>query len=168
MGKQLLLLRHAKSSWKGDDVSDRERGLNNRGRRNAPVMGRALASLVAPQPIHVSPARRAQLTLGGLQDGWPEMQREQHISAEELYTFSMHDLCDYLVGGGFNESSLFLLGHNPALTELTNYLCGEAVLTNLPTAGFVQLALDIDDWSLLEPACATLTRHLFPRELQNV
>ena len=38
MGKELLLMRHAKSAWDDPTASDRERGLNNRGRRNAQLL----------------------------------------------------------------------------------------------------------------------------------
>ena len=167
MGKELLLLRHAKSSWGDATVSDRERRLNNRGRRNAPMMGRALSELLQPQCVHVSPATRAQLTLGGLQDGWPGLQAMQHVTEEALYTFAMDDIVDWLKGSGQQADSLFLIGHNPALTELTNWLCGDVVLTRLPTAGFVHLSLDIADWAALRPACARLVQRIFPRQLQD-
>ena len=64
--KTLHLLRHAKSSWNEPYRSDRERGLNKRGRRDAPRMGMALANSVDPLAVCVSPARRAQLTLEGV------------------------------------------------------------------------------------------------------
>ena len=89
-------MRHAKSSWDDAAVSDRERGLNNRGRRNAPRMGRALADHMQPMMIRVSPARRAQLTLGGLQDGWPALGDFQHRTEEALYTFSAAGLVQFL------------------------------------------------------------------------
>ena len=165
MGKELLLLRHAKSAWDDPTASDRERGLNNRGRRNAPQMGRALAGMLEAGPIHVSPARRAQLTLGGLQDGWPELQGHQHVTEEALYTFAAEDLVDWLSGRDDGESSLFLIGHNPAFTDLINWLCGEYVLDNLPTAGFARLSLDVDSWSALRRGCGRLVDTLFPRQL---
>ena len=76
MSKTLHLLRHAKSAWDDPGIGDRERGLNKRGRRNAPQMGAVLADRLEPKVIHVSPARRAQLTLGGLQDGWEAIHRD--------------------------------------------------------------------------------------------
>ena len=67
--KTLHLLRHAKSAWDQPHLSDRERGLNKRGRRDAPRIGEMLAQRLAPMSIAVSPARRAQLTLEGLCTG---------------------------------------------------------------------------------------------------
>lgn len=165
MGKELLLLRHAKSAWDDPTAGDRERGLNNRGRRNAPQMGRALAAILEPGPIHVSPARRAQLTLGGLQDGWPELQAHQHVTEEALYTFAADDVLAWLADQDDGASRLFLIGHNPAFTDLINWLCGEHVLDNLPTAGFARLSLDADSWSSLRRGCGSLEDTLFPRQL---
>ncbi len=166
MGKELLLLRHAKSSWDDPTASDRERGLNNRGRRNAPQMGRALAAMLDARPVHVSPARRAQLTLGGLQDGWPELQGLPHVTEEALYTFAADDLVSWLAGRDDGDEVLFIIGHNPAFTDLINWLCGDVVIDNLPTAGFARLVLDVDSWSAIGRGCGKLEYKLFPRELE--
>ncbi|MEP5764020.1 MAG: histidine phosphatase family protein [Halieaceae bacterium] len=167
MSKQLLLLRHAKSSWSDESLGDRERGLNNRGRRNAPMMGRALAAVLEPQVVYVSPALRAQRTLGGLQDGWPGLQELEHITEEALYTFSAQELVDWIRSRENAPDSLFLIGHNPALTDLVNWVCGETVLPNLPTAGFAQLQLNIERWPDLAPGCGRLQQRLFPKELPD-
>jgi phosphohistidine phosphatase len=165
VSKTLYLLRHAKSCWDDTAASDRERGLNNRGRRNAPRMGQALADHMQPMPIRLSPARRAQLTLGGLQDGWPELREFQHCTEETLYTFSAADLVEYLQQQDAGEPSLFLLGHNPAMTDLVNWICGETVLVNLPTAGFAHLELALGDWAELKAGCGRLYTRILPREL---
>ena len=53
--KRLYLLRHAKSSWDSPSLSDHDRELNDRGRRDAPRMGAALAGKLEPQRVHLSP-----------------------------------------------------------------------------------------------------------------
>ena len=165
MGKQLHILRHAKSSWSDGALSDRERGLNRRGRRDAPRMGAALAARLEPQSITASPARRAQLTLAGLIEGWPALQAWEHPCEEALYTFSGAELRDWLVGCQEARASVFILGHNPALTDLVNWLCGEPVLDNLPTAGYAGLELRCEHWAELAPGCAAHHECLFPKEL---
>jgi phosphohistidine phosphatase len=167
MSKDLLLLRHAKSSWSNPGIPDRDRVLNNRGRRNAPQMGRALATRLEPCLVHVSPAQRAQRTLGGLQDGWPSLREFTHRTEEALYTFSVTDLVSWIGGQDDACDRLFLIGHNPAFTELINWLCGETVLPNLPTAGFVQLELAVNSWAQLEPGCGQIVTRLFPKELAD-
>ena len=139
--KTLYLFRHSKSSWDKPGLSDRERPLNKRGKRDAPRMGAALRELVPAMPVHVSPARRAQLTLGGLCDNWPELAAAPHETVEALYTFDVVDLLQWLRTR--QGDALFIVGHNPAFTDLVNMLAPEQSLPNLPTAGFVELELDI-------------------------
>ena len=94
--KTLRLLRHAKSAWDVPGLADHERGLNERGRLDAPKMGTALADHVPPHGLHVSPARRAQLTLEGLCEGWPALRDCHHVTDEALYTFSSEDVLYWL------------------------------------------------------------------------
>jgi phosphohistidine phosphatase len=91
-------LRHAKSCWDDPKLSDRKRGLNKRGKRDAARMGEALSRRMAPMPVVVSPARRAQRTLVGLCDSWPALAEFDHVTDENLYTFSADDLFAWLSG----------------------------------------------------------------------
>ncbi|MEM1188843.1 MAG: histidine phosphatase family protein [Pseudomonadota bacterium] len=163
--KTLHLLRHAKSSWAAAGIDDHERELNARGKRDAPRMGRALAELLRPMPIHASSARRAQLTLEGLCAGWPALSLQEHITDESLYTFDWQELLGWIQDLAVNPESLFIVGHNPALTELCNQLVGRVALDNLPTAGYLRFSIDIDQWSDITEGIASLQDHRFPREL---
>ena len=163
--KSLHLLRHAKSSWDNPGLSDRERPLNKRGQRDAPRMGRALAERLAPMSIAVSPARRAQLTLDGLCSGWSALADVRHYTEEDLYTFSDHDLFDWVASRDDRHRALFLIGHNPALTDLVNSLTGRYCLDNLPTAGYAEVSLQIDHWRDLASGCGSLAFTLFPKQL---
>lgn len=163
--KILHLMRHAKSSWETPGLSDRERGLNKRGKRDAPRMGEALAQRMAPMSIAVSPARRAQLTLEGLSAGWPALCDVQHHTEEDLYTFDASDLLEWIAVQEDSHRRLFIIGHNPAFTDLVNLLTGDDSLHNLPTAGYVELALAIDLWRDLQPACAVIAHSLYPKQL---
>lgn len=167
MSKQLHLLRHAKSSWGDTGLSDRERGLNKRGRRDAPRMGQALSELLDAQVISASPARRAQATLDGLIEGWPALGELDHRREEALYTFSAAELLGWIESQADEPPALFLLGHNPGLTDLANWLCGETVLMNLPTAGYVGMELACERWSGLQAGCARVRHTLFPREIPD-
>ena len=166
--KTLHLLRHAKSSWDEPWASDRERSLNKRGRCDAPRMGRALAAELAPMPVVASPARRAQLTLAGVCDGWQAMAGLAHETVEALYTFSADDVFELLIDCDDARESVFLIGHNPAFTELINTLDSGAALDNLPTAAYARLVLSIPQWRQLAPGCGRLDRLLLPRALSGV
>ena len=62
--KQLILWRHAKSDWSADAQSDFERPLSERGRRDAPAMGRWLAENgYTPDLIAASPSVRTTQTI---------------------------------------------------------------------------------------------------------
>ena len=163
--KTLHLLRHAKSSWDNPRQPDRERGLNNRGKRDAPRMGEALAQRMAPMAVDARPARRAQLTLDGVCDGWPALAEMDHRTVEDLYTFSAEDLFEWLRGRDDEQSAVFIIGHNPALTDLANALAGDDGLANLPTAGYLELSLQIDRWRDIRQGCALIEFSLFPRQL---
>ncbi len=172
--KTLHLLRHAKSAWDQPGLSDRDRGLNKRGLRDAPRMGAALALRIpgcelSRTPVICSPARRAQLTLAGLCSSWPELAVMSHETQEQLYCFDYGDLLYWLSAefGAKSESppQLFLIGHNPAFTDLINLLGPAHSLDNLPTAGYARMTLEIDCWGELQHGCGRLMETLFPKQL---
>lgn len=166
--KTLHLLRHAKSAWDQPGLMDRERELNKRGQRDAPRMGTALSHRIPAVPIICSPARRAQLTLAGLCSTWPELAAMKHETQEQLYSFDYRDLLHGLsrgFGAKPEPAQLFLIGHNPAFTDLINVLAPTASLDNLPTAGYARLTLEIDCWGDLQHGCGRLEETLFPKQL---
>jgi phosphohistidine phosphatase len=164
--KTLHLLRHAKSAWGDPGLGDRERGLKKRGRRDGLLMGAALSELMEPQTISVSVAQRAQHTLAVLCDAWPALAAMEHSEEQDLYTFSSDDLVRWIARQNNALESLFIIGHNPALTDLINTVLRQAALANLPTAGYVRLSLDIDEWDQLPHCVASLEHRLFPKHLK--
>lgn len=167
--KTLYLLRHAKSNWGDPSLSDRERPLNARGERDAPRMGAALGERYAPMTFYVSPAERAQATFAGMQSGWPELQIAQGITTAALYTFDYQRLLDWIANRRDDPSSLALIGHNPALTELIHFFVGSRSIDNLPTAGWVQLSIDLTSWAEVNNARGQgkLVYCLLPRTLRE-
>jgi phosphohistidine phosphatase len=166
--KTLHLMRHAKSSWQQPELGDHDRHLNDRGRRDAPRMGIALAETCVAQPIHCSSAVRARETLKGLIEAWPALALQSHTIDEALYTFDYRDVLAWLRedrGGCAAGDSCFILGHNPALTDLCNQLLGRPALDNLPTAGYLRLLIPVDHWADLAEGSARLEDLQFPRDL---
>jgi len=166
--KTLTLVRHAKSSWQHNDLSDRERPLNKRGERDAPVMGkRIVAAGIRPSLIISSPATRAWTTAKIIAQaiGYPRefLQREKGV-----YLASLNDLLDVLVAQDAEFNNIMLVGHNPGLTEFANYLV-PGVTDSLPTAGVVSVELDQADWNLYSRPKAKLLVYEFPKlALRNV
>lgn len=163
--KTVHLLRHAKSSWAEAGIGDRDRGLNHRGQRDAPRMGAALSRLIPAMTIASSPARRALLTLDGLCERWPGLADYEHRIEDALYTFDSDDLLQWISHQDDAQHSLFVIGHNPALTDLINDLCPPPQLANLPTAGYARLLADANRWQQLAHCPVQLETSLFPRHL---
>ena len=160
--KILTLVRHAKSDWKDASLSDRQRPLNRRGKRDAPEMGRRIARHgIRPSLIITSPAVRAWKTakIIAREIGYPTefLQRE-----DALYLASLNDLLDAVVAqdNGFN--SLMVVGHNPGMTDFANFLV-PGLTNKLPTAGVVSVQIEGDDWSLYRQPATELNAYDYPK-----
>lgn len=162
--KTLLVLRHAKSDRGDTALRDHDRPLAPRGEADAPLMGTALAALdLIPDCIVTSTAARARETtrLIAAAMGYDK----EIVEGPDVYGASVDDLLDTLRACD-EKDVVLLIGHNPGLEELICLLTGgkdaEAML-RLPTAGLVCLALDIEYWSQIMPACGLLQWFLTPR-----
>ena len=163
--KTLTIVRHAKSSWDHPGLSDRERPLNKRGERDAPLMGqRVWEHSIRPSLIISSPATRAWTTAriiaAAITYPIEFLQREK-----TLYYASVDAILDVIVpqDPGFN--SLMVVGHNPGLTDFANYL-SPGVTNNLPTAGVVSVEIDQDDWDLFARPPTQLQLYDYPKKHQ--
>jgi phosphohistidine phosphatase len=145
-GKELFLVRHAKSSWDDPTISDHDRPLNERGFRNAPEMGRRLSDRgVSPDALISSTAQRARTT-AEIMAGSLNYPKDQIVFDRALYHASATELQEYI--GGLNDAhtSVMLFGHNPGMTSLLSHLFGFA-LDNLPTCGVVYLKFSAESWA---------------------
>jgi phosphohistidine phosphatase len=144
--KTLVLIRHAKSSWKDASLADRDRPLNGRGERDAPKMGRRLAAWAgAPDLVVSSPAVRALTTARFIAKGvgYPV---KRIVEDERLYAGDRTELLDAIRGLDDRLDMVFLFSHNPGLTDLVNALSEEPV-DNVPTCGVVKFRVDADYWA---------------------
>lgn len=167
---ELLLLRHAKSSWKSAAVSDYARPLAKRGRRDARRIGQWLrAQSLTPDWVVSSSAERARQTteavVAALGSGLPDPQFDDRI-----YLADAAQLLQVLAGCPPVARAL-LVGHNPGLDRLLQYLCGAGLPRTdkgklLTTAALARLAMP-PDWHQLKPGCARLLALIRPRELES-
>lgn len=160
--RTLTLLRHAKSSWSDHSLPDHERSLNDRGERDAPIMGqRILEAGIRPSLIVSSPAVRAWTTarIVASEISYPAefMHRES-----ELYLASLNTLIDIVAKQDEGFHSIMLVGHNPGLTEFANLLC-PGLTNNLPTCGVVSVEFDSETWDLRGDATVSLATYDFPK-----
>ncbi|AYA37569.1 histidine phosphatase family protein [Hymenobacter oligotrophus] len=144
--KTLYLMRHAKSSWNFDGLSDNERPLNNRGRTDAPQMGQALAGRnIQPDMLVSSPAVRALSTaaLVAKELNYPP---DSIRVIPGIYEADAEHLIDIIRELPDEASSVLLVGHNPTLTDTVNRLSAHS-LNDLPTAAVVCLHFHTERWA---------------------
>jgi phosphohistidine phosphatase len=164
MTKQLFIVRHAKSSWDYEDISDIDRPLSIRGITDAGVMaGRLKSNGDIPSLMISSPACRAIHTATifarVLKFPW-----EQLTIAEKIYPGSINDILNILEKIEEPNSSVMIFGHNPAFTELANYFLKYPV-DNVPTAGVVTLNFAGDSWKNLRESKAKSELIDFPKKV---
>jgi phosphohistidine phosphatase len=146
--KVLYLVRHAKSSWENRKISDFDRTLNDRGKRDAPYMAKLLKDKKLAIDLFLSsPARRALSTAKIFANEF-DISEEKIIKNENIYEADRSDLLEMLINTPDSFNSLILFGHNPGITYLSNYLCNFET-DNIPTCGVISMELDFDSWKYL-------------------
>jgi phosphohistidine phosphatase len=145
--KTLLILRHAKSSWENEQLTDYERPLNSRGKQEAPRMGQLLREQdLVPNLIITSSAGRALATAEAvaLASGYEQeirATRSFYHADPEAYIELLQQLDDSL-------ERVMVVGHNPGMEELVKELTGS--WEAFPTAALAQVSLPIAHWRELE------------------
>lgn len=143
--KTLCLIRHAKSSWHDPAMDDKQRPLDERGELDAKVLGDFLkAKKLTPDIILCSPAIRTAVTaeIVARELG---LKADQVIANEEIYEAGVETLLAVIQQLPKKYSTVFLVGHNPGLTWLANYLADDHMI-NLPTCGTYCVTFDTSDW----------------------
>lgn len=143
--KTIILIRHGKSSWKDHDLKDLERPLKKRGIKEAPLTGKILCEKnIVPDLILSSPAMRTAETAFAIA-------RELDIRKvtirfnEALYLGSRSDLLHEIQQLDNRFETVILVGHNPALTDLANFLADDTI-ENIPTSGAVGIRFNTSIW----------------------
>jgi phosphohistidine phosphatase len=153
--KTLYVIRHAKSSWADPLASDFERGLNDRGKRDAPKMGRRLKEKeINPDTIISSPAKRALSTAKRVAEvlkfpkaGIKTDSKLYHADEDTMLSV-VQDIKD-------NQNIVMMFGHNPGLTDFVNSIASEdPYIDNVPTCGIIALSLPVDSWKDVRWKCA--------------
>jgi phosphohistidine phosphatase len=143
--KTLFLIRHAKSSWGDTALPDKDRPLNDRGRRDAPKMGERLAKRdVKPDLILSSPAMRALKTAEIIAKKL-DYRRKDIVVDDRFYAVAADDLLDVIHKLDDKLKRVMLFGHNPELTELAHRLSSK--ITHMPTCAVAEFRFDAKSWS---------------------
>lgn len=168
MIRQLLLLRHGKSDW-NVDVDDFERPLKKRGKQAAQRMGVWLRQQeLVLDYILSSPAARALNTAEKLSKAMGLTAKHVNYDSR-IYKAELDDLMAVLADCSKKSERVMLVGHNPGLEELLEYLSKDGLPEFddgklLPTATMALLNMP-DDWDTLPEACAEILSITRPANL---
>ncbi len=169
--RQLLLLRHAKSSWDDAGAPDFTRPLNPRGHAAAAAMRTAMAGLgLAPDQVLVSTSKRTLETLEALEP-WDETPLVEPMDA--LYLAPATGLLRALHDVQPTVRSVMVIAHNPGLHELALLLMGHAspgstdarrLQESYPSGALAEFVV-VAPWAELAEGGGRLVRFLCPRDL---
>lgn len=162
MNRRLIVMRHAKSSWKTDAPTDHARPLNKRGRREAPRVARRLHELDwVPEQIVSSDSARTTETVERMALDVPvTFSRDLYGAGVEEVRLAVGDLGDEI-------TSVMVVGHNPGWEEVVEWLAGESVV--MKTACAALLEREASTWAaaVAEPGAWRLIEVIRPRELSD-
>ncbi|QHL88574.1 histidine phosphatase family protein [Nibribacter ruber] len=144
--KTLYLLRHAKSSWKFEDLSDHDRPLAKRGRSDAPLIGQELSERKIKLDLMISSSAVRALSTATIVAKEIDYDPEKISVEEELYRIDATSLLHFIQALPDEYDQVMLVGHNPTLTELINMLVPDKGIANLPTAGVAGISFDCSYW----------------------
>jgi phosphohistidine phosphatase len=160
--KQLVLVRHGKSSWK-HNVSDKDRPLKKRGKDDALRVSKAFKTYgLVIDIVLSSPANRAFSTCKifletlDIKDAYLKIE-------EDLYDFSGNSVIDVVKSLDDSLNTVMIFGHNHAFTAIVNAY-GDRYIDNLPTSGLVVIKFNIESWKYIRMGQTELV--LFPRDFR--
>ncbi len=134
---RLWLIRHAKSSWVDRGLSDFDRPLNGRGRRDGPRMQDWLRNQAyGPSWIWTSDAMRALATAEFVRGAFPGARL---VTDHRLYGAWPETILDVVRETPAGIDAVAVVAHNPGMTDCINLLAGARAIDNLPTFGIARL-----------------------------
>ena len=145
--RTLVMIRHAKSSWTNPLQSDFERPLNERGKKEAPEMGKKLKKAgIIPELIIASSAKRTKQTAKRIAEevGYSE---DKIKWEEKLYHCIPSVFEEVIYEIGQEVKTIFIIAHNPGITEFVNQLVPEFKIDNMPTCGVVASHIETEEWN---------------------
>lgn len=158
--KNLLLIRHAKSSWPLN-LPDFDRPLDERGNADAEKMAKFL--MINHYNIDCflsSPSKRTTETLFYFTKQFPSAAIEY---IKELYHPQSQTLLDIVLRGDDRFSSIAIVSHNNGISDFASDLVPQYL--HFPTCGIADIEIDCQYWSQLEIAPKKLKSFLIPKEI---
>lgn len=159
--KKLFIIRHAKSDWSNPNLDDFDRPLNHRGLKNAPFMGKVLKEQsISPDLILSSPALRAITTAQIIANEIGYKNEEISLNVD-IYETDYITLLNTIKELSDKNQTVFLVGHNPGLSDLVDYLC--PMNLSMPTCAIVELDFNTLSWEGISKENTDFVSYDFPK-----
>lgn len=157
--KTLLLIRHAEAESTYFGVDDRKRELTQEGFTQAVHLGKKIvAGNFKPEVLFYSDAVRTTITTQLILEQL-DIPEEATFVEPSFYEANVGRLLEFINQRSNEVDNIAIVGHNPAISFLAEYLTGE-VIGNLSPANAVVITFDLDSWELLSQATGTLLTRL--------
>lgn len=164
--KQLIIVRHAKSSWDNPEWTDFGRPLNKRGLKDAPIMAEIIKDMkIKPDIIISSPANRA-ITTAKIYAEILGLKSKNIIEDRSIYEMGTRYIINLVKSLSDDISTVMIFGHNPDITSLSTYFSGE-YFDNVPTCGTVGIEFDIEKWEQVELENGKLIFFEYPKKIRK-
>jgi phosphohistidine phosphatase len=162
--KTLLIIRHAKSSWSVASLNDFDRSLNDRGKKDAPLMAQRLQDRKIMIDAFVSsPARRAKKTAELFCTAYHK-NLNNIILISALYQATPEVFFDVVEQLNDEFNSVAIFSHNPGITEFVNQLAEDKAVNNMPTCSVFAIHITISKWKDFRKAKKEFLLFDFPKE----
>jgi phosphohistidine phosphatase len=149
--KQLLLIRHAKSSWDNPSLSDSERPLNERGKKDAPEMAKRLSDKkIRIDALVSSPAKRAKQTSKHFAKEF-DLKKKNIVLEPTLYEAGEENFYKVVENLKNKWDCVVIVSHNPGITSFADSLT-ETKSDDMPTCSVFAVKIDTDKWNNFKTA----------------
>jgi phosphohistidine phosphatase len=160
--KHLILVRHAKSSWKDSELDDHDRPLGKRGERDAPFMAKIFRDKKLDVDLIVSSTALRAFDTAKEFAKKLDYKKEKIVRSSELYLAESEELLDYVKALDDDYKTVMLFGHNPGITWFANHLTNGSI-ENIPTCGIAAIDFEVKSWSQVNAGSGILRYFEYPK-----
>lgn len=168
--KTLLLVRHAKSDWSQPGLRDHDRPLNDKGRKDAPVVAKFLDEVIKTPDLLLSSTARRALETATIMAEYLNYPPDDILRIESLYGTDVAEYLKQVSAIDEKIKTAMIFGHNPIMEETVSTLCSGKSMTvhlHMSTCSVACLSLTGDSWQRAGPATFELQWLINPKILNR-
>lgn len=166
MAKTLYLVRHAKTEQGSYDQTDFSRELKPRGMRDATLVGQKLMKEGRMMDLIITSTAARAMATADIMATQMNYNIDKIHHNEELYMASVRTFLQAVNQLKLEWDHVMMVGHNPIITYLGEYLSDE-VVGDMPTGAVLVVEFNVDDWALISEGTGSITYYLTPKMLKT-